>query len=120
MSKEEANPEELARQYADNYPDFNTRTEAIIEIFLAGHSAALRWVPVSERLPEERVKVIGYISHYNEWDRQKIIELVGSKWYDVYAEGDLTIKQESSTPTHWMPLPDGPQDTPPVPQDLNK
>ena len=56
----------------------------------------LRWIPVSERLPEDDCRVIG-------WDGTRVSEIhfhVRSKeserWYSLAGH---------ESPTHWMPLP---------------
>jgi hypothetical protein len=121
-------PEEQARQYADDkwFPAFKNGNHLTsdqykhskkdyLEGFLAGHSSALKdlggadgWIACSERLPEERMLPVlifnGNAPEYNQcvtqatWFRQE-----GTfKW-----NGKLL-----GTITHWMKLPDPPQENP--------
>lgn len=62
---------------------------------LAAMAAAVpRWVPVSERIPDEGVPVLAYI-----WDRIERAVLEGGTW----CSGNNEWMTECAT--HWMPLP---------------
>ena len=58
-----------------------------------------RWIPVSERLPEERLKVLCYDNFYRRigmgarWDNQSLV---------LDESDDCEV-------THWMPLPPNPE-----------
>lgn len=56
-----------------------------------------RWIPVTERLPENTGDVI--VCHKNGWVT-KNAWLVGNWWY----------KNEVNPITHWMPLPERPKE----------
>ncbi|VUS98043.1 hypothetical protein SB6413_00915 [Klebsiella pasteurii] len=60
------------------------------------------WIPVSERMPEgsEEVLCAKEFDGPGGW-RRKVGYLLAGKW---------TVYGASWTPTHWMPLPDGPQE----------
>ena len=57
----------------------------------------LRWIPVTERLPEEGVPVIA-------WEKQ------GFPYVDYLSDGVWTIADDNKgETTHWMPLPEPPE-----------
>ena len=62
-----------------------------------------RWIPVTERLPEELKPVLtlneeGYFSECGRW--------TGRRWETTWEFEDLTGV------THWMPLPEPPKEVP--------
>ena len=67
-----------------------------------------RWVPVTERLPEEHV----FVLIRQEDDRMMVAERVdGDWWYRYFAyDVDRWDENEQGTITHWMPLPEPPKD----------
>jgi len=80
---------------------WNTRPiEDALQARIAELEAQLRWIPVSERLPEEN----GQYLIFWECKHGKGIEIdaysTSLGWHDVY----------SDLHTHWMPLPNLPED----------
>lgn len=62
--------------------------------------AQQRWIPVSERLPERRRRVLCWLSYPD------IEEIIGENQY--YGNGMWMV--ESEAVTHWMPLPEPPEE----------
>jgi hypothetical protein len=69
-----------------------------------------RWIPVSERLPEEHV----FVLIRQDDDRMMVAERVdGDWWYRYFAyDVDRWDEAEQGTITHWMPLPQPPEELP--------
>ncbi len=65
--------------------------------FATDTNVGSKWIPVSERLPDERVPVLTF----TDKGTQRIGRLYGSEWYTTMWELDGV--------THWMPLPDPPK-----------
>ena len=79
------------------------RLRAVIE---AGKSMSGEWIPVSERLPEKGVPVIGWFPGATQSFECALNEHDG-----VWCEwGTGIYLYEDERPTHWMPFPDGPTD----------
>ena len=71
------------------------------------------WIPVEERLPKSMAnKVLVYLQHedlvdqigYGHYEKFKGEEM----WYDI--ECDEQFSKRGYTVTHWMPLPNPPED----------
>jgi hypothetical protein len=62
-----------------------------------------RWIPVTERLPEEHV----FVLIRQDDDRMMVAERVdGDWWYRYFAyDVDRWDENEQGAITHWMPLP---------------
>lgn len=78
--------------------------EEIADFFLANGVTFQKWIPVSERLPEQHSSVIVYrktkrfsMLHYSS--------ALGFHFYDS-EWGDVTVDDV----THWMPLPEPPKE----------
>lgn len=61
-----------------------------------------RWIPVSERLPEQNTRVIGFMA----WKGITAIEYQHGKWYSI----DHLQPLPNEAVTHWMPLPEPPKE----------
>lgn len=65
-----------------------------------------RWIPVTERLPERDVQVLGWYKDnpFSQY-RPEVVAWNGNGWVFVYAHRYVT------NVTHWMPLPKAPEDS---------
>lgn len=76
---------------------------------MTAENAALRenqrWIPVTERLPERDVQVLGWYKDnpFSQY-RPEVVAWNGNGWVFVYAHRYVT------NVTHWMPLPKAPED----------
>lgn len=63
-----------------------------------------RWIPVTERLPERDVQVLGWYKDnpFSQY-RPEVVAWNGNGWVFVYAHRYVT------NVTHWMPLPGAPE-----------
>ena len=61
-----------------------------------------KWIPVTERLPEEYTRVIGFMA----WKSMTAIEYQNGKWYSI----DHLEPLPDEAVTHWMPLPQPPKE----------
>ena len=68
--------------------------------------AERQWIPVTERLPENGVPVIGWFSGATQSFECSLNEHDGV-WCDY---GTGIYLYEGERPTHWMPFPEGPTD----------
>ena len=64
-----------------------------------------RWIPVTERLPERDVQVLGWYKDnpFSQY-RPEVVAWNGNGWVFVYAHRYVT------NVTHWMPLPGAPEE----------
>ena len=67
-----------------------------------------KWIPVTERLPEEHV----FVLVRQDDDRMMIaVRVDGNWWYRYFAyDVDRWDENEQGTITHWMPLPEPPKE----------
>lgn len=76
---------------------------------LTAENAALRekqlWIPVTERMPERDVQVLGWYKDnpFSQY-RPEVVAWNGNGWVFVYAHRYVT------NVTHWMPLPKAPEE----------
>ena len=91
----------------DCFEEVNTAAAELIER-LTAENAALRekqrWIPVTERLPERDVQVLGWYKDnpFSQY-RPEVVAWNGNGWVFVYAHRYVT------NVTHWMPLPEAPE-----------
>lgn len=82
---------------------------------IADMEARERWVPVSDRLPEEHIDVLimiewdsyphtGYLDYNDEWRISIDDEL------ELRSDAEIINYRISGTVTHWRPLPDPPDE----------
>ena len=121
-----------ARDEPDCIDATNSRAAAAIER-LTAENAALRekqrWIPVTERLPEERALVnVVWVNRVPEpyykkikgvpfsdtacfyrenwyWDSPVVLDLLAE-----YGEDNLDLVDDAVEITHWMPLPEVPEE----------
>ena len=64
-----------------------------------------QWIPVTERMPERDIQVIGWYKDnpFSQY-RLGVVAWNGNGWVFVYAHRYVT------NVTHWMPLPKAPED----------
>lgn len=65
-----------------------------------------KWIPVSEQMPESGIRVLLYFPYYAGHMEDGFIDDVGDGPCHYLFDGDSL----SHEPTHWMPLPAGPQE----------
>ena len=115
----------------DCFEEVNTAAADLIER-LTAENAALRekqrWIPVTERPPEERVLVnVVWVNRVPEpyykkikgglfsdtacfyrgrwyWDSPAVLDLLAE-----YGEDEIDLVDEAVEVTHWMPLPEAPE-----------
>ena len=74
----------------------------VIESFPAADVQPMKWIPVTERLPEQNTRVIGFMA----WKGITAIEYQHGKWYSI----DHLQSLPNEAVTHWMPIPEPPKD----------
>lgn len=85
-----------------------------------------RWIPVTERLPEEDGKyLVRYVRDIDledgvHSDEVRIMRFANAQWrFPFICNSDVRKLVTMETVTHWMPLPDPPkEETPTRPYDL--
>lgn len=60
-----------------------------------------KWIPVTERLPENNTRVIGFMA----WKAMAAVERQHNRWYSI----DHLEPLPDEAVTHWMPLPQPPK-----------
>lgn len=80
----------------DNHPEINTAVKHAIEAL-----ERTRWIPVSERLPVNS----NLIMFYTKYDGMRMGRFNGDDWNTV-----CNVKFSKMAVTHWMPLPNPPQE----------
>ena len=80
------------------------RKQAEAEAERAALREKQRWIPVTERLPERDVQVLGWYKDnpFSQY-RPEVVAWNGNGWVFVYAHRYVT------NVTHWMPLPEAPE-----------
>ena len=80
------------------------RKQAEAEAERAALREKQRWIPVTERMPERDVQVLGWYKDnpFSQY-RHEVVAWNGNGWVFVYAHRYVT------NVTHWMPLPGAPE-----------
>ena len=65
----------------------------------------LRWIPVSERLPEENTWVLCWYKYFRYGDYECMQETYGVGFYDSYGHWGGDVSGHKSEAIAWMPLP---------------
>ena len=68
-----------------------------------GKKDAVKWIPVSERLPQEFISVLVHIPEMNPCPTVMEAYRFGDGWVTKMAVFDINCA------THWMPLPEPPK-----------
>ena len=90
-----------AEDAADAIEDLSREIDIDNAAMTAMHAAMPRWIPATERFPEENMRVIGFMA----WKGITAIEFQNGKWYSV----DHLQSLPDEAVTHWMPLPPPPK-----------
>lgn len=103
--------DKLHKQAADAIEELTalSRRQEVELVELTGELASKpRWIPVTERLPEEHV----FVLIRQDDDRMMVAERVdGDWWYRYFAyDVDRWDENEQGKITHWMPLPEPPEE----------
>ena len=107
-------PEEMAKEYCDQFCWNDPREEDAKDAFLVGYAAAQpKWISVKERLPEKNSLVV--ILHEDEMNLNYRKPPVyfgkhnGQYWLETLDHSDVTWSGMCII-THWMPLPEPPKE----------
>ena len=105
-------PEELAKQYCDQFSWNDPREEDALEAFIAGYQAAQQWISVKDRLPECSTGVLIYVNFqaHNITFRYYTVALFNGTSWDDNSRNFVTHWMSPPIVTHWMPLPKPPEE----------
>lgn len=93
----------LCQEAADAIEELSREKESLAKsVNEASEILRKRWIPVTERLPEEYTRVIGFMA----WKAMTAIEYQNGKWYSI----DHLEPLPDEAVTHWMPLPKPPKE----------
>ena len=90
------------RKAADAIEELSRDRDSMNDANIALYGALPQWIPVTERLPEEYTRVIGFMA----WKAMTAIEYQNGKWHSINHLEPLP----DEAVTHWMPLPEPPKD----------
>ena len=99
----------FASEAADAIEELTRENESLAKsVNEASEILRKRWIPVTERLPEEHV----FVLIRQDDDRMMVAERVGGDWWYRYFAYDVDRwdENEQGTITHWMPLPKPPEE----------
>ena len=83
-------------QFSDKVEQLQAK---VSEMYAIIDQLSLRWIPVTERLPEDGTPVLAYCTLHKQ--RTLTYESVVETWF----QHGVSV----SEPTHWMPLPTAPE-----------
>ena len=75
----------------------------VADHLIANGVTVQKWIPVSERLPEEDGKVLGVVKEEG-YNRIAFVFYSDGRWWDCFYNGFTNINV-----THWMLLPEPPK-----------
>lgn len=101
-------PEQMAKEYCDQFCWNDPREEDARDAFLAGYAAAKpKWIGVKERLPEMNEEVLISYGNTPFYKLAFLIHNGDRKWFHgTYSNQEYQIDDV----THWMPLPEPPKE----------
>jgi len=98
-------------QHNGEYMDYSSYSNAVDNLnIISNFVAGTRWIPVSERLPIENGKYLIYVSAHTTEDSVQREEITSAIWSDKRWHYGHTWMPRQNPVTHWMPLPEPPQE----------
>jgi hypothetical protein len=77
--------------------------EDFADFLIANGVRYQRWIPVTERLPENDGKFLGVVNEEG-YNRIAFVYYSDRRWWDCFYNGFVNVKL-----THWMPIPNMPE-----------
>lgn len=97
---------DIVEAYADflSWDTKDSIVDSIMELFETDNNVGNKWIPVSERLPENREDVLVVAFWHERWNVQW-------GWYAPNGKvWHIGLMEETDYPvSHWMPLPELPK-----------
>lgn len=83
----------------------NQSVEEVVVHLLANGVTVQQWIPVTERLPEDKMVVLAYVPD----DEYALVQFDKkySEWIVCFTSENISYRSEYVT--HWMPLPEPPK-----------
>lgn len=91
--------------FGSNYPTFVLKS--IADHLIANGVTIQKWIPVSERLPEQDQEVLCYMGNFIGTLMDVYTYKGDNKWEDTYGNWNYT---DIEGITHWMQLPQPPKE----------
>lgn len=108
--------QEIIDEESDNYLNTRRTTLCMAKSFLEEHFAKQKWIPVTERLPEDtlprfsEVKQIKVLTVLKSWNGLRTVRSQ-MRYRDTWGKDIKWLwKYSASEVTHWMPLPEPPNE----------
>ena len=79
--------------------EFTPEQEALCQFFVTDNNVGGKWIPVTERLPDQFVSVLGYMTDAGDFPPVRECYVVGKAFY-------FPALCEVRPVSHWMPMPD--------------